>query len=134
MPTLTGVIRPAFSFSYAVMMWSLVLLSIGLFKRFFDKPRKLVSYIADSSYWLYLSHLPIVIWLQIAFAELPLHWSLKLVAIVFLSVGISLVLYDLFVRSTLVGQTLNGRKRQRRLFGAPARKDPVVNCPDAPLL
>jgi peptidoglycan/LPS O-acetylase OafA/YrhL len=117
-----GLIRAVFSFSYATMMWLLVLLSIGFFKRFFDKPRKLVSYIADSSYWLYLSHLPIVIWLQIAFAELPFHWSLKLIAIFFVSVGISLVIYDLFVRSTVIGQTLNGRKKQRRLFSLPARK------------
>lgn len=127
-----GMIRAAFSFSYAIMMWLLVLLSIGFFKRFFDRPRKPVSYIADASYWLYLSHLPIVIWLQIAFAELPLHWSIKLTAIVFLSVGISLVLYDLFVRSTLIGQTLNGRKRPRRLFSLPARKDPLAGCPGAP--
>lgn len=126
-----GMIRAAFSFNYAVMMWLLVLLGIGFFRRFCDKPRKLVRYFADASYWLYLSHLPIVIWLQIAFAELPLHWSLKLIAIVLLSVGISVVLYDLFVRSTFIGQTLNGRKRQRRLFSMPARKDPSGNCPGA---
>ena len=109
-------IRIAFAFCYAMMMWSLVSLSIGLFKRFFDKPSKVVRYIADSSYWLYLIHLPIVVWLQIAFAELSLHWSVKLSAISLLTVGISLVLYDLFVRSTLIGQTLNGRKKQRVLF------------------
>lgn len=112
-----GLIRAGFVFSYALMMWSLVFLSIGLFKRFFDKPSKVVRYIADSSYWLYLIHLPIVVWLQIAFAELPFHWSLKLIAISLLTVGISLVLYDLFVRSTLVGRILNGRKKERVLFG-----------------
>ena len=111
-----GLIRAGFSLSYAVMMWSLVCLTIGLFKRFFDKPNKTVRYIADSSYWLYLIHLPIVIWLQIAFAELPYHWSLKLIAISSLTVGISLVLYDLFVRSTFIGKTLNGRKKERVLF------------------
>jgi glucans biosynthesis protein C len=111
-----GLIHAAFALSYAMMMWSLVSLSIGLFKRFFDKPSKVVRYIADSSYWLYLIHLPIVVWLQIAFAELSLHWSLKLVAISLLTIGISLVLYDLFVRSTLIGKTLNGRKRARALF------------------
>ena len=111
-----GLIRAGFTLSYAIMMWSLVFLSIGLFKRFFDKPRKLVRYIAESSYWLYLIHLPIVVWLQIAFAELPLHWLLKLAAISFLTIGISLVLYDLFIRSSLIGGILNGRKRQRALF------------------
>jgi len=111
-----GLIRAGFVFSYAMMMWSLVTLSIGLFKRLCDKPNKVVRYLADSSYWLYLIHLPIVIWLQIAFAELSFHWSLKLGAVAMLTVGISLVLYDLFIRSTWIGKTLNGRKQERALF------------------
>ena len=98
-------------------MWSLVCLTIGLFQRLFNQPNKLVRYIADASYWLYLIHLPIVIWLQIAFAELPIHWSLKLPAISLLTVGISLVLYELLVRPTLIGQILNGRRKERALFG-----------------
>lgn len=109
-------IHTGFVFSYAMMMWSLVCLSIGLFKRLFDQPNTVVRYVADASYWLYLVHLPIVVWLQIAFAELPLHWSLKLIAVSVLTVGISLVLYDLFVRSTLIGRVLNGRRRERVLF------------------
>jgi peptidoglycan/LPS O-acetylase OafA/YrhL len=110
-------LRAGFVVSYALMMWSLVFLGIGLFQRLFDKPGKVVRYIADASYWLYLVHLPVVVWLQIAFAELPFHWTLKLVSISLLTVGISIVLYDLFVRSTLMGQILNGRKRERVLFG-----------------
>ncbi len=112
-----GLIRAGFAFSYAMMMWSLVALSIGLFKRFLDRPSKVVRYIADASYWLYLIHLPIVIWLQIAFAELPFHWSLKLIAISLLTIAVSLVLYDLFVRSTLIGKTLNGRRKKRVFVG-----------------
>ena len=111
-----GLIRAGFSLCYAIMMWSLVALSIGLFKRFFDKPSEFVQYIADASYWLYLIHLPIVVWLQITFAELPFHWSLKLIAISLLTIGISLALYDLFVRSTLIGKTLNGRTKESVLF------------------
>jgi len=111
-----GLIRAGFALGYAIMMWSLVALSIGLFKRFLDRPSKFVQYIADASYWLYLIHLPIVVWLQIAFAELPFHWSLKLIMVSLLTIGISLVLYDLFVRSTFIGKTLNGRTRERVLF------------------
>ena len=129
-----GLIHAAFSFSYAMMMWSLVSLCIGLFKEFFDKPSKVVRYIADSSYWLYLIHLPFVVWLQIAFAELSLHWSLKLSAISLLTIGISLVLYDLFVRSTLIGKTLNGRKRERVLFrrGSSSSTNPSAVAPLQP--
>ncbi|WP_308364387.1 MULTISPECIES: acyltransferase family protein [unclassified Microbulbifer] len=112
-------IRVLFVAGYAIMMWTLVAVGIGLFKRFFDKPSKLVRYIADSSYWVYLIHLPIVVWLQIAFAEVALHWSLKLVAISAITIGLSLILYDLVVRSTAIGMVLNGRRRDRVLFAFP---------------
>lgn len=111
-----GTFRIGFVLSYAMMMWSLVALTIGLFKRFLDRPNRVVRYVADASYWLYLVHLPIVVWLQIAVAELTFHWSLKLPLISTLTVAIALVTYDLFVRSSLIGQTLNGKKRGRALF------------------
>ncbi|MBT8047922.1 MAG: acyltransferase family protein [Gammaproteobacteria bacterium] len=109
-------LKAGFALSYAVMMWSLISLTIGLFKRFLDRPSAIVRYVADSSYWLYLSHLPIVIWLQVAVAELPLHWSIKLPAISVATIAISLLLYDLLVRSTFIGATLNGRRKPRVLF------------------
>ena len=113
---LFGLIRAGFTLSYAVMTWSLVGLSIGLFKRYLDKPSKTVRFIADASYWLYLIHLPIVVWLQIALSGLSLHWSLKVITISLMTIGLSLVLYDLFVRSTVIGMTLNGRRKERVLF------------------
>lgn len=123
--------RIGFSFSYALMMWSLVTIAIGLFQRFFNKPSTVIRYVADASYWLYLVHLPIVVFLQIAFAELNLHWSIKLFAISGITIGLSLLLYDLFVRSTLIGIVLNGRMKPRVLFtsrphGAPALSDSLL--------
>lgn len=107
-------LKAGFVFSYAIMMWSLVSLTIGFFKCFFDRPGKTIRYLADSSYWLYLIHLPIVIWVQIAFAELPLHWSIKLVAICTITITLSLALYHLFVRATFIGFVLNGKPKPRR--------------------
>ena len=104
-------LKAGFVLSYAIMMWSLVALTIGLFKRYFDRPSKTLRYLADSSYWLYLIHLPIVIWLQIAFAELPFHWSLKLAAICAITISLSLALYAIFVRSTFIGVALNGKRK-----------------------
>jgi glucans biosynthesis protein C len=109
-------LKIGFVFSYAIMMWSLVSLTIGLFRHFFDRPSKTVRYLADSSYWLYLIHLPIVLWLQIAFAELPLHWSIKLGAICTITIFISILLYDAFIRSTFIGVVLNGKRKPRFLF------------------
>ncbi|OZY83735.1 hypothetical protein CBP51_20310 [Cellvibrio mixtus] len=106
-------LKSGFVFSYAIMMWSLVSLTIGLFRHTLDRPNNAIRYIADSSYWLYLIHLPIVIWLQITFAELPLHWSIKLITICAITIAISLMLYDLLVRSTFVGAMLNGKRKPR---------------------
>jgi glucans biosynthesis protein C len=75
-----------------------------------------VRYIADSSYWMYFIHLPIVIWLQVATAEIALHWSLKIPLVTITTLSICLITYDLFVRPTFIGQILNGRRRSRVIF------------------
>lgn len=103
----------AYAFGYALTMWSLTFLTIGIFRRLSAGPNAFIRYIADSSYWMYLVHLPVVVWLQVAVAELPLHWSLKLALISTTTIGLSLLTYDLFVRSTFLGRVLNGRQRDR---------------------
>jgi len=103
----------AYAVSYALTMWSLVSLTIGVFKKLCQRPNAFIRYVADSSYWMYLVHLPVVVWLQVAVAELPLHWSLKLAFISTITIALSLFTYDLFVRSTFIGWVLNGRRRDR---------------------
>ncbi len=103
----------AYAVSYALTMWSLVFLTIGVFKKLCPQPNSFMRYVADSSYWMYLIHLPVVVWLQVAVAELPLHWSFKLAFISTVTIGLSLLTYDLFVRSTFIGWVLNGRRRER---------------------
>jgi len=108
--------KAGFVLSYAVMMWSLVSITIGVCQRLFSRSNSSVRYIADSSYWLYLIHLPIVVWLQIAFAELALHWLLKLVSISAITIFISILLYDAIIRSTFIGAALNGKRKPRCIF------------------
>ena len=108
--------RAVQALAYAIMMWSLVVITLGLFQRYVRRGSPLVRYVADSSYWMYLIHLPIVLWLQITVAELPGHWSLKLAGVSIATIAICLLSYDLFVRSTILGRILNGRRRERALF------------------
>jgi len=105
----------AYALSYAVTMWSLVFLTIGVFQKFCAHPNAFTRYIADSSYWMYLVHLPVVVWLQVAVAELPWHWSFKLALVSATTIAASLITYDFFVRSTIIGWVLNGRRRDRVL-------------------
>lgn len=105
-----------FVISYATLMWTLVSFTLGFFRKFLDHPHSVVRYVADSSYWMYLVHLPIVVWLQVAVAELNAPWWLKLTGISLATIAIALVTYDLFVRSTFLGALLNGRRKERALF------------------
>ena len=97
--------------AYAIMMWTLIGMTIGVCKRLFSRPSIVVRYIADASYWLYLIHLPIVVWLQITFAELPLHWAIKWLSVTGLTLAIGLISYQLLVRRSVIGVILNGKKR-----------------------
>ncbi|MBL9176073.1 MAG: acyltransferase family protein [Verrucomicrobiales bacterium] len=105
-----------YAMAYALTLWSLVFLTLGIFGKWCSRPNAAVRYVADSSYWMYLIHLPIVLWLQVAVAEWALHWSLKLTFVSVVTVGMALLTYDLGVRSTRIGQILNGRRRDRVLI------------------
>lgn len=104
-------LKGLFLFAYAVMMWSLIILSIGVCRRFINKPNALLRYLSDASYWIYLIHLPIVIWLQIAVAETSLHWLLKWVLVSGVTLAFSLIVYDVLVRCTVIGSVLNGKRK-----------------------
>lgn len=107
-----------FTLCYATLMWTLVALTLGVLQKLMDRPRPLIRYLADSSYWMYLLHLPIVVWLQVAVAEVNVHWAGKLAFVSLATIALSLVTYDLFVRATWVGVLLNGRRQERVVFRA----------------
>lgn len=104
-----------FVLGYAALMWSLVAVTLGVFRHLCAQPQPVIRYLADSSYWMYLVHLPVVVWLQVAVAEVPLHWSFKLGFVSAATIALALLAYDLFVRSTWLGQILNGRRHDRVL-------------------
>ena len=81
--------------------------------RFCSQPSALRRYLADSSYWLYLGHLPIVFGLQAALMKVPLHWAIKFPLIVAITLAVLLASYHYLVRPTFIGALLNGRKYPR---------------------
>ena len=105
------VYRAIFCLCYSIMMWSLIMLSFGVFRRYFSLRNGFIRYLSDASYWLYLIHLPIVVWLQVAFAEVDLHWLVKLSCICMITLAVSLLSYDLLVRQSIIGRVLNGKRK-----------------------
>ena len=96
--------------AYISLHMTLVCLVAG--KAFLDKASKPVRYIADSSYWIYLMHLPTVVFLQ--YLMLDTNWNLWVEFLVS-SVGtilIGLVTYAALVRWSPIGWMLNGRRRR----------------------
>lgn len=95
---------------YGLMMWSFVLGFLGLFLHFRQTESPLWRYLADSSYWVYLIHLPIVVGLQIWVAAWPQPWFLKFPLVASLALTLSYLSYHFLVRSTFIGQQLNGHR------------------------
>ena len=105
-------LKAVFSAGYSVCMWLFVFGLIGAFTRFRSNPSPMSRYIADSAYWIYLIHLPVMMYLetcvgvsQWGFAGVP-----KFVFYVVTATLICFVSYHYLVRSTLIGRLLNGRR------------------------
>lgn len=94
----------------AAFTWGMIFASIDLFRYYLSKESKIMRYISDSSYWIYLAHLPLVFIGQ----SLALTWEvnafIKFTVLNILIFAILLISYHLIVRSTLLGVFLNGRK------------------------
>ncbi|MCG7309985.1 acyltransferase family protein [Brachybacterium sp. ACRRE] len=101
--------------------WAWVRGLLGLAGRVMDREVFAIRYLADASYWIYLLHLPIVVALGLAMAELPLPPLVKVALNLLLTTGILVLAYDLMVRSTWIGRWLNGHRRPRALLPASRR-------------
>ncbi|WP_211302943.1 acyltransferase family protein [Allonocardiopsis opalescens] len=107
----------------AVAGWSWVYALLGICVRFLHAERPAIRYLADASYWMYLTHLPLLIAIEIPLARLDLPIAVKLAA-TWLAAGAALVAgYHLLVRSTPVGHWLNGHRYPFRPLQAPWRND-----------
>ena len=100
-------------FFLALSMWFMAYSLIGLFLRYMDKPSSRWRYMADASYWIYIVHLPIVMLLPPLLAGAPLPALVKLALVTIAAIGLILLTYRYFVRTTFIGRQLNGRRYPR---------------------
>jgi peptidoglycan/LPS O-acetylase OafA/YrhL len=101
--------------------WLVVFGFVGAALRVFRAPLPALRYLADSSYWIYLIHMPIIGLVQVDLARVPGHalWKCPVVLITTLAIG--LASYQTLVRHGALGTWLHG-KRERR--AAPERLRP----------
>jgi peptidoglycan/LPS O-acetylase OafA/YrhL len=88
----------------------LTITSLLLGQRYMARRNAFLSFVADSSYWLYLLHLPIVIFLQTLLVPLPFPLWLKFTMVLLGTVIPCLATYVVFVRYTPVGLLLHGKR------------------------
>ena len=78
-----------------------------------SKPRAWLSYLADSSYWVYLVHMPMTIGLGALMFGLDWPAGVKMAVNIAATSALSLASYQLLVRHTAVSVLLNGRRHPR---------------------
>lgn len=103
-------VRFAGATCYALAIWTTTFAAIGLALRFLSGFSAARRYLADSSYWLYLIHLPIVMALQVAVSQLDWPWPVKFAAILLIALPVMLLTYQFLVRYSVIGAVLNGRR------------------------
>jgi len=103
--------------------WLMCFGSMGLFRWIFARERFWVRYLSDASYWLYLTHLPLVIGAQMVLVTWPISIHLKFLLISTTIVAGLLVVYQVGVRYTVIGAVMNG-PRTRRAVPAPGSMMP----------
>ena len=101
---------PVASVLQVAYAWGMCFGLMGLFRVLLAVERRGVRYLSDSSYWLYLAHLPVVVAAQAMVRDWNLPAEAKFVTISVAVTGLLLLTYQLFIRYTPIGTMLNGRK------------------------
>lgn len=96
-------------------LWSFAL--IGLSLRHVGRQNRFLDYLSQSSYWVYLIHLPLTVGIGAYLYEFDLPALAKMLINMTLTTVVALVSYHLLVRSTHLGGLLNGRRHPFTFFG-----------------
>ncbi len=111
------VVAALFQAAYA---WLMTIGSMGMFRSLLTRENRTIRYLSDSSYWMYLAHLPLVIAAQ----ALIRNWAIPAIPKLILFSGIMTVFllftYQVFVRYTWIGLFLNGRRYRQKVVKAGA--------------
>ncbi len=106
--------------SAALLSCLLVLAITGVFLRFCNRPSPAARYISDSSYWLYLLHLPLQILASMLLYPLPIDGHVKFLLVLLITTPVMLLTYHFGVRYTPIGWMLNGRRHRPEPRTAPS--------------
>lgn len=108
MPASDGNLLMAFSESITAVYMTWVCIIAG--KRWLNKPSNAFRYIADSSYWIYLIHMPVLFVIQYVLLDQDWNLWVELSLSIVLTMAFGLFSYALLVRWSPIGWLLNGKR------------------------
>jgi hypothetical protein len=113
---------------HSVDMWLLILGVAGLFLRYLGDHSAYRRYLCDSSYFLYIAHMPVIIAFQLLLRDVPLPPLAKIFIALAATIAVLMPIYRFAVRPTFIGAVLNGRRYPSTigpvLEGSPQLEDP----------
>ena len=95
---------------HALAMWLLILGVAGLFLRYLGGHSPYRRYLCDSSYFLYIAHMPVILAFQLLLQDVPLPPLVKIAIVLVGAIAVLLPVYRYAVRPTFIGAVLNGRR------------------------
>ena len=96
----------------AIVTWTGVALLAGF--KWLNQRNEFSIYMSNASYWLYLIHVPLLIYIQLPMININLSASIKLIISVSITVIVGVASYHLLVRNTLIGVFLNGKRQKTK--------------------
>ena len=96
----------------AAYAWLMSFGCLGIFRRWMSHPSPRVRWLSDASYWLYLSHLPVLFVLQAPIRSWPVSSYVKFSLTCSLCTILLLLVYHWCVRETWIGVLLNGPRKK----------------------
>jgi len=103
--------HPLYILLYGLSSWSWVLAFVGLAHRYLRREQPMLRLLSDSSYWIYIIHIPVLLVLQYLVKDLAWPAEAKYAAVLCGTMAIGLLSYQIMVRWTFIGAILNGRRR-----------------------
>ena len=97
-------------FTQSSYAWLMTFGLMGVFRHVLSRESAALRYLSDSSYWLYLAHIPLIIYLQYWVRDYQVSAFIKFPIVCVVSSVILLISYHLFVRYTPIGTLLNGKR------------------------
>ncbi|MGH1349766.1 MAG: acyltransferase family protein [Methyloligellaceae bacterium] len=104
-----------FAVTGAYTTFYLILTAIGLGRRYLNREKRWMRYMSDASYWIYLTHVPLVMLFHILLKPVDINLWIKYWITVAATMLIATISYHYLVRYTVIGAMLNGKRERSHM-------------------